>query len=206
MANRLDSIGLSRLWTGFKNLLGSFSISTGTISSLPMTINDSRIDASYVVQNEFIFKDVDIGWVTTTGKVILYGTGNAPLPSGTTKPSVKLHMHKVHGLEADPVEVTLQFQASSSANGNYLVARGKNMIPGTQYTWYLMKVVSGGTDTQAYAIGATPSTPEYTMWFQEVPRSLENGASYYVKLKTTTGSETPAQSSAVEFEGSGGGS
>ena len=202
MANRLDLTGLGYLLERLKVLLGSFVLSSGEITSLPKVITDSRITESYVVENDQIFTDLDLGWVTTNGKVILYGS----LPSGTIKPSVKLHMKKIHGLTADPVEVSLQFQASSSENGNYLVARGRNMIPGTQYSWYLMKAVDGGTDTQVYAIGATPSTPEYNMWFQEVPRSLEDGASYYVKLKTTTGSETPAQSSAVEFEAAGGGS
>lgn len=197
MADRMDGTGLLHLIQRIKEMFWSFCLTTGEITQLPKVITDNRITESHIVENDYLFSDLDIGWVTTSGKLILYGT----LPTGTTKPSRKLYIRKVAGLEADPVAVTLRLQESSSANGNYLVAEGKNLIPGTQYTFRLMKVVSGGTDTQVYAIGTTPSTNAYNMWFQEVPRSLEDGETYYCTLKTTVGSETPAESNTVEFEG-----
>ena len=197
MPNRLDGTGLSRLVAKLKEYMYSFALNTGTISTLPMIIQDARITESHIVENDYVFSDLDLGWVTTAGKLILYGT----LPSGTSKPSVKLYLRKVAGLTADAVTVSLRLQTSNSTSGNYLVADGKNMIPGTQYTWRLMKAVSGGTDVQVYSVGKTTYYPTDSYWFQEVPRSLEDGESYYVQLKTTAGSETPAESGTVEFEG-----
>lgn len=197
MANRLDGTGLGYLIGKLKEFMYSFCLQTGTIASLPMIIQDNRITAGHIVENEYVFSDVDLGWVTTEGKLILYGS----LPTGVTKPSVKLYMRKVAGLEADPVSVSARLQMSSSENGNYIVGEGKNMIPGTQYTWRIFKSVSGGSDIQVYACGKTTNYPTDSFWFQEVPRGLEDGESYYVTLKTTTGSETPAQSEAVQFTG-----
>ena len=196
MANRLDNNGLLYFWHRLKTLLGTFSVSTGAISSLPKEISDSRIDASTVVLNEYIYADQDIGWVTTAGKVILYGT----LPEGVTKPAARLWLQKVDGVEAEPVTVNLRLQTSSSADGNYLVAEAYNLIPGVQYTWRLYKVVSNEGVYQ-YGIGTQTSSPQRNMWFQEVPRSLEDGESYYVTVAPTVGSETPAQSNTVEFSG-----
>lgn len=198
MANRLDGPGLLHLMSALPEVIGSFAISTGAISSLPKEITDSRIDASFIVENDYIFSDMDIGWVTTTGKVILYGS----LPTGVTKPSVQLVMRKVQGLAADAPAVTLELVTSSSTNGNYLVARASNLLPGVQYTYRLYKVVSGGSDVSVYAVGAVTSYPTYSMWFQEVPRSLESGATYYVVLtRSTEPSTILSTSNTVEFTG-----
>ncbi len=196
--DRLDSAGLGYLLGQLPEWIGSFAIATGAISSLPKTISDARIDASFIVENDYIFSDMDLGWVTTDGAVILYGT----LPTGVTKPSVQLVMRKVQGLVADAPTVTLELQTSNSTNGNYLVARARNLLPGIQYSFQLYKEVSGGTDVYVYGIGAVTSWPTYDMWFQEVPRSLEAGESYYVKLRRTTSpSADLATSGSVTFAG-----
>lgn len=197
MADRLESTGLGYLFGRIIDLIGSFIIPTGQITSLPKVINNSKIDDSYVVDNPFLYEDFDLGWVTVPGKLILYGT----LASGQTLPSVNLRVRKIKGLSADPVQITLREQTSGSENGNYLVAEAKNLIPSVQYSWWLMKYVDGTNDVQVYSIGATTNHPTYTMWFQEVPRSLEDGESYYVQIKSTSGSEARTTSNTVEFEG-----
>jgi hypothetical protein len=128
MANRLDDSGLLYLWHRLKTLLGTFSVSTGTISSLPKEISDSRIDESTVVLNEWLFNDVEIGWVTVSGKLILYGD----LPSGTTKPSSRLRLARVAG-ESNPAPACV---ISAEANGD-IKAAYTNLIPGTQYSFIL---------------------------------------------------------------------
>ena len=171
-----------------------FIVETGAITSLPKTITDSRITPEYIALDEILDDNVDLGWVTTDGKLILYGR----LPSGTTLESKKIKLHKCYGLEQDPVTITLRQQNSSNANGNYLVAEAKNLIPSVQYTWYLYSV-SGGTETQVYAIGATTSYPTYSMWFQQVPRSLTDGTVYKCKIAPTLDSSNKAESGTVTF-------
>ena len=195
--DRLDSTGLGHLLDQLPEWIGSFAISTGVISSLPKTISDARIDASYIVENNYIFSDMDLGWVTTNGAVILYGN----LPTGTTKPSVQLVMRKVQGLAADAPTVTLEIQDSTSTNGNYLVARARNLLPGIQYNCLLFKLVDGGTDVQVYSIGAVTGWPTYNWWFQEVPRGLEDGEDYYVILRQSGSNTDLAGSDPVTFPG-----
>jgi len=197
MADRLDGGGLLYLWQRLKTLLGTFSVSTGTISSLPKEISDSRIDESTVVLNEYIYSDLDIGWVTVSGKVILYGN----LPSGETKPAARLWLQKVNGVTAEAITVNLRLVISPSADGNYLEAEAYNLIPGVQYTFRLYKVISGGTDENVYSMGTITGYPQRNAWFQEVPRELEDGESYYVTVAPTIGESTPAESNTVTFVG-----
>ena len=197
MADRLDQVGLAHLVERMPEVIGSFAVSSGAISSLPKQITDSRIGADCIVENDYVFADMDLGWVTTAGKVILYGS----LPTGVTKPSVQLVIRRVQGLAADAPTVTLELQTSSSVNGNYLVPRARNLLPGVQYSFSLYKVVDGGTDEYIYGIGSVTSWPTWAYWFQEVARGLEDGESYYVKLAQSGVSGYLATSNTVEFEG-----
>ena len=197
MADRLDNVGLAHLVGKMPEVIGSFAVSTGAITSLPKEVSDSRIGADCIVENDYIFSDMDLGWVTTTGKVILYGT----LPTGVTKPSVQLVIRRVQGLAADAPAVTLELQTSSSVNGNYLVPRAQNLLPGVQYAFHLYKVVDGGTDVSVYSIGSVTHWPTWSYWFQEVARGLEDGESYYVKLSQSGVTGYLATSNTVEFEG-----
>ena len=70
-----------------------------------------------------------------------------------------------------------------------------------QYTFRLFKVVSGGTDVNVYSVGTITGYPQRSAWFQEVPRELEDGESYYVTVAPTVGEETPAESNTVIFVG-----
>ena len=197
MADRLDNVGLAHLIGRMPEVIGSFAVETGAITSLPKQILDSRIGADCIVENDYIFSDMDLGWVTTAGKVILYGS----LPTGDTKPNTQLVIRRVQGLTEDAPEVTLALQTSSSAGGNYLVARARNLLPGVQYSFSLYKVVSGGTDQYVYGIGSVTGWPTWSYWFQEVARGLENGESYYVKLSQSGVSGYLATSNTVEFTG-----
>ena len=177
-----------------------FTVNTGAISSLPKVISDQRIDASCVVENNYVFSDMDLGWVTAPGQLILYGN----LRTGETKPSVQLWLRRIAGLVADPYALTLELQTSSSENGNYLVARARNLLPTKQYTYRLYKVVDGDADVEVYGVGAVTGWPTYAVWFQEVPRGLEDGESYYVTLDCIDNyGVVIATSNTVEFEGGG---
>lgn len=197
MADRLDNVGLAHLIGRMPEVIGSFAVETGAITSLPKQILDSRIGADCIVENDYIFSDMDLGWVTTAGKVILYGS----LPTGATKPNTQLVIRRVQGLTADAPEVTLELQTSSSTGGNYLVPRARNLLPGVQYSFSLYKVVSGGTDQYMYEIGSVTGWPTWSYWFQEVARGLEDGESYYVKLSQSGVSGYLATSNTVEFTG-----
>jgi hypothetical protein len=197
MADRLDNVGLAHLIGRMPEVIGSFAVETGAITSLPKQILDSRIGADCIVENDYIFSDMDLGCVTTAGKVILYGS----LPTGVTKPNTQLVIRRVQGLTADAPEVTLELQTSSSTGGSYLVARARNLLPGVQYSFSLYKVVSGGTDQYMYGIGSVTGWPTWSYWFQEVARGLEDGESYYVKLSQSGVSGYLATSNTVEFEG-----
>lgn len=175
-----------------------FVVNTGAISSLPKVIQDERISADCVVENDYVFSDMDIGWVTAAGELRLYGS----LRTGETKPSVQLWLRRISGLTADPYGMTLELITSSSEGGNYLVARARNLLPGKQYTFRLYKVVSGGTDVQVYGCGTVTGYPTYAMWFQEVARGLEDGESYYVTLDCIDNyGVVIATSNTVEFVG-----
>ncbi len=174
-----------------------FVVNTGVIDHFPKVIQDSRIDASTVVENDYIFSDMDLGWVTTAGEIRLYGT----LKTGETKPSVQLRLKKYPGLIADPYAMTLELVTSNSQNGNYLVARARNLLPGIQYNCLLFKLVDGGSDVQVYSIGAVTGLPTYNWWFQEVPRGLEDGEDYYVILRQSGSNTDLAGSDPVTFSG-----
>lgn len=193
--NRLDSTGLSHLIGRLTEYMYSFAVETGPITALPKVITDERITGSHVVENEYVFSDLDLGWVTTDGKLILYGDLD------DSKPSVKLYLRKVAGLEPDPVAVDIRVAISSSVNGNYIYGDGRNLIPGTQYTWRLYRVVDGGEDEYVGGVSATVPEPRWSMYFQEVANSLEDGEHYYVTLKTTSGTEAPAVSPVITFTG-----
>lgn len=153
MANRLDNNGLLYFWQRLKTLLGTFSVSTGTISSLPKEISDSRIDETTVVENEWLFNDLDIGWVTVSGKLILYGD----LPSGTTKPSSRLRLVRTAG-ESNPAPACV---ISEETNGD-IKAAYTGLIPGTEYSWILTVDDEGEAD---YVTSGTftASKPTHTL-------------------------------------------
>ena len=182
-------------WSADKLVDEAFCIETGVISSLPMTITDSRITEECTVEDFVPDERVDLGWVTEDGKLILYGT----LPSGTTMSSKKLRVHRVHGLTSDLRTVTLRQQNSNSENGNYLVAEAKNLIPGVQYTFRLYSV-AGGVDTYVYGIGTTTHYPSYNMWFQQAQRGLTDGTVYKVTVGPTVSPQDISTSNTVTFE------
>lgn len=181
-------------WSADKLVDECFAVTTGAITSLPMTITDARITAECVVLDEMIDQQVDIGWVTTAGKLILYGT----LPTGTTIASKKIKVKRCHGLTEDAVTLSIRFQTSTSANGNYLVVDAGNLLPGTQYSWYLYKVVSG-TETQVSGIGSTTSYPTASRWYQEATYNLEDGVTYKAKIWPTAQSSNVTTSGTVTF-------
>ena len=181
-------------WSADKLVDECFAVTTGAISSLPMTITDARITAECIVMDEMIDQQVDIGWVTTAGKLILYGT----LPTGTTIASKKIKVKRCHGLTEDTVTLSIRFQASTSANGNYLIVDAGNLLPGTQYSWHLYKVVNG-TETQVSGIGSTPSCPTASRWYQEATYNLEDGVTYKAKIWPTAQSSNVTTSGTVTF-------
>ena len=182
-------------WSADKLVDEAFCIETGVISSLPMTITDSRITEECTVEDFVPDERVDLGWVTEDGKLILYGS----LPSGTTMSSKKLRVHRVHGLTSDQRTVTLRQQNSNSENGNYLVAEAKNLIPGVQYSFRLYSV-AGGVDTYVYGIGTTTHYPSYNMWFQQAQRGLTDGTVYKVTVGPTVSPQDISTSNTVTFE------
>ena len=182
-------------WSADKLVEEAFCLTTSAISSLPMNITDARITEECVLEDFIPDERIDLGWVTTAGKLVLYGN----LPSGTTLPAMKLRVHRIHGLTADARTVTLRQQNSSSENGNYLVAEAKNLIPGVQYTWRLYSVANN-EDTYVYGIGSVASYPTANMWFQQVPRSLTDGTVYKVIVSPTLDSSDTTASNTVEFE------
>lgn len=182
-------------WSADKLIDEAFCLTTDTISSFPVTISDARITEECSLEDFIPDERIDIGWVTEEGKLILYGN----LPEGVTLPPMKLRIHRVHGLTSDARAVTLRQQNSSSANGNYLVAEAKNLLPGVQYSWRLYSVANN-TDTYVYGVGATTHYPTYSMWFQQVPRSLVDGTVYKVIVSPTLDSSDTTASNTVEFE------
>ena len=184
-------------WSADKLVEEAFCLTTSAISSLPMNITDARITEECVLEDFIPDERIDLGWVTTAGKLVLYGN----LPSGTTLPAMKLRVHRIHGLTSDPVSVTLRLQVSASVDGNYLVAEAKNLIPGVQYSWRLYRVVSGGTDVLVSGIGSTPSYPTANRWYQEMVTMLSAGHDYYVTVAPTLDSSNPATSNTVTMVG-----
>ena len=172
----------------------SFCIETGPITSFPKVITDERIFEDCFCEDYVVHENIDIGWVTLEGKVILYGT----LPTGTTLPSQKLKIRRYHGLTSDTRTVTLREVETTGEDGNYLVAETRNLIPGTQYSWRLYSV-SGNTETYVYGIGATASYPTYNMWFAQVARGLTDGTVYKVKVSPTLDSSDTTASNTVTF-------
>lgn len=179
-----------------------FVISTGEITSFPKEITDARITAECIVMDEIPGDNIDIGWVTTAGKLILYGS----LPSGTTLPGMKLKLERIHGLTADAPSISLRMQTSNSSNGNYLVAEAKNLIPGTQYMYRLYKTVNNEA-TQVNGIRATTSYPTYSRWWQEATYNLEDGVEYFATISSVSPNMVLATSGGVTFTAalSGGG-
>ena len=182
-------------WSADKLVDEAFCIETGVISSLPMTITDSRITEECTVEDFVPDERVDLGWVTEDGKLILYGS----LPSGTTMSSKKLRVHRVHGLTSDLRTVTLREVVSSSENGNYLVAEAKNLIPGVQYSFRLYSVEDGEA-TYVTGVGTITHYPSYNMWFQQVPRGLVDGTVYKVTVGPTVSPQDISTSNTVTFE------
>lgn len=182
-------------WSADKLTDENFCIVTPVISSLPLTITDARITHECTLEDFVPEENTDLGWVTTDeGKLILYGR----LETGKTLPAMNLRVHRVHGLPADVRTVTLRQQNSASEGGNYLVAEADNLIPGVQYTWRLYSVANG-VSTYLYGIGATTSYPKYSMWFQQVPRSLVDGTVYKVVVGPTLNSNDTTESNTVTF-------
>lgn len=173
----------------------SFCIETGPISAFPMEITDERIFEDCFCEDYVVHENVDIGWVTLEGKVILYGS----LPTGTTLPSQKLKIRRYHGLTNDPRSVSLREVVSSSENGNYLVAEARNLIPGVQYSFRLYSVANG-VDTYVTGIAATTHYPSYNMWFQQVTRGLVDGTVYKVTCGPTVTPQDISTSNTVTFE------
>ena len=184
-------------WSADKLVEEAFCLTTSAISSLPAAITDARITEECVLEDFIPDERIDLGWVTTAGKLVLYGN----LPSGTTLPAMKLRVHRIHGLTSDPVSVTLRLQVSASVDGNYLVAEAKNLIPGVQYSWRLYRVVSGGTDVLVSDIGSTPGYPTANRWYQEMVTGLSAGQDYYVTVAPTLDSSNPATSNTVTMVG-----
>lgn len=171
-----------------------FLVNTGTISSFPKTLEDARIDESCIVLDEIPDENVDIGWRTDTGRIILYGS----LPEGQSLPNKRLKIHRCKGMSNDPLSVTLRLQTSTGANGNYLVAETTHLVPTTQYSWRLYSR-SGSTDTHVYSIGTTPHYPNRNQWFSEAEQNLTDGTVYVVKVVPTTSGTPEAVSNAVTF-------
>ena len=173
MADRLDNTGLGYLWGKLKEIFGCFSVSTGTISSFPMIIQNSRIDESTVVENEWLFNDLDIGWMTVDGKLILYGD----LLSGVTKPSVTLRLKKVAG-ESNAAKACV---LSRIYNGD-LKAEFTNLVPMTEYSYIL--VYNDGNDPLYVTSGDfVPTKPTHTLTFAYETYEFEAG-SYQVTAVT----------------------
>ena len=173
-----------------------FAVTTGVISSFPKVIQDSRIGTNTVVENHYVYPDMDLGWVTAAGELRLYGT----LATGQTKPSVQLWLRNIDGLTQDAYLLTLRLVTTSGTNGNYLVAESRNLLPGVQYNYSLYKVVSGAGQ-YVYGLGQNLGWPTYSWWINEVARSLENGASYYVVMKKAGENTVLATSNTVQFVG-----
>lgn len=171
-----------------------FLINTGTITAFPKIIEDSRIDASCIVLDEIPDENVDLGYRTETGRIILYGS----LPAGQSLTNKRLKLHRCAGMDNEPLAVTLRLVTSSGENGNYLVADTTHLVPTTQYSWRLYSR-NGGTDTYLYGIGTTPHYPTHSRWFSERERSLVDGTTYVVKVAPTVGRTPEAVSNAVVF-------
>ncbi len=173
MADRLDNSGLGYLWGRLKEIFGCFTVSTGTISSFPIIIQHSRIDESTVVENEWVFNDLDIGWMTVEGKLILYGD----LPAGTTKPSVTLRLKKVTG-ESNAAKAC----ALSRTNDGDLNAVFTNLVPGTEYS-YILVYNDGNDDPYVTSGDFAPTKPTHTLTFAYETYEFEAG-SYQVTAVT----------------------
>lgn len=173
MADRLDNTGLGYLWGKLKEIFGTFTVNTGTISSFPIIIQNSRIDESTVVENEWVFNDLDIGWMTVEGKLILYGD----LPAGMTKPSATLRMKKVYGESNNPKVCML----TAMPNGD-LSAVFDNLVPGTEYS-YILVYNDGNDDLYVTSGDFTPTKPTHTLTFAYETYEFEAG-SYQVTAVT----------------------
>lgn len=166
MADRLDNTGLGYLWGKLKKIFGTFTVNTGVIDSFPVIIQNSSIDESMVVENEWVFDDLDLGWMTTEGKLILYGD----LPSGVTKPSVKLRLKKVFGETNGPKVCVMM----DNDDGDITVVFN-NLEPGTEYSYTL--AFSDGTDSSYLANGNfTPTEPTYMLLFSYGIYEFESGS------------------------------
>lgn len=165
MANRLDNNGLLYFWQRLKTLLGTFSVSTGTISSLPKEISDSRIDESTVVLNEWLFNDLEIGWVTVSGKLILYGD----LPSGTTKPSSRLRLARVAGESNAAPACVISEETSGDIKAEYA-----NLIPGTTYS-FALTIDDEGTPASVTSGSFTAQKPTHTFTLEYSEHDFEAG-------------------------------
>lgn len=166
MADRLDNTGLGYLWGKLKKIFGTFTVNTGVIDSFPVIIQNSSIDESTVVENEWVFDDLDLGWMTTEGKLILYGD----LPSGVTKPSVKLRLKKVFGETNGPKVCVMM----DNDDGDITVVFN-NLEPGTEYSYTL--AFSDGTDSSYLANGNfTPTEPTYMLLFSFGIYKFESGS------------------------------
>ena len=175
---------------------GWFYIETGEISSFPKTIQDARITEGCIVLDEIPDKYCDIGWMTEAGRIILFGS----LPSGMTLNSKKIKLLRVNGLTNDTPTVTLRLLQTTSVNGNYLVADAKGLTPGIQYSWLLYSVANQ-VETYVYGIGAIAYGPDISRYFQEVPRGLEDGVDYLVKVGPTAEPANRVTSNTVTFVG-----
>ena len=114
---------------------------------------------------------------------------------------MQLWLRNIDGLTQDAYLLTLRLVETSGENGNYLVAESRNLLPGVQYNYSLYKVISGGTDQYVYGLGQNLGWPTYNWWINEVARSLENGASYYVVMKKAGENTVLATSNTVQFVG-----
>lgn len=183
-------------WSADKLMDECFRLDTGAITSLPKIISDARITEECWIEDFTPDANVDLGWVTQDGKLILYGS----LPTGTTLASQKLTIHRVHGMTNDAVTISLRQQNSTNENGNYLVAEARNLTPGTQYSYRLYSL-SGATATQVYAVGTVVRNPSHNMWFQQVPRGLTDDTDYYCTIAVSSApSVVLATSNTVTFE------
>lgn len=192
MSDRLDSTGLAHYTEEIIKKVGCIAVDTGTISSLPKVINDARIDGQYVVKNIRVFKDLDLGWVTTDGKLVLYGT----MDPGVSYPSVQLWLQRVDALDEDEIGCTVAFHTGSSSYKNYLQGTTEHLIPGTVYSVKLYKCGDGGNDTQMASSSYTATKPDPKFTWYQTTYSLTSGW-YYMTI--SAGNTLLATSSAVEF-------
>ena len=194
MSDRLDSTGLAHYTGEIIKKVGMFAVDTGTISSLPKVIADARIDGQYVVKNTRVFRDLDLGWVTTDGKLILYGT----LEAGDSYPGVQLWLQRVDALEEEEPGCVLTFKSSTGSLGNLLSCAAENLIPGTGYTYTLYKCGDGGNDTEIDSVTNVAAKPEYSYYWSESGDELTAGW-YYATVEETVSGTLVATSTAVEF-------